>query len=407
MDMERTTTKAINVAREDDELRTLDDLDVEGRRLLLRADFDVPLTHAAAGVRARVADDTRIRAALPTIDELRRRGARLVLVSHLGRPRGPAPALSMRPVADRLAKLTGAPVPLAPGAIGQGVRDLTERLEPGQMLMLENIRFESGELRNDPALASALAELADVYVGDSFAGAQHAHASTWGVAHRLPSAAGLLMEREVHALRAIIERPARPLVVILGGARLRDKIGVARRFLELADVVCIGGAICFPFLAAVGHSFGSPPCPRGDLERAGMVLRAAGSARHRLALPDDLLFTTSESIGWRGVDIGANTAARYATQIAAAATVLWSGPMGSAELPHFGAGTRTIADAVASTSAMTVAGGRETVQALRHFGLEDQVSHVSADGDAMLMFLEGRELPGVRVLLRNGRQPRR
>jgi phosphoglycerate kinase len=342
-------------------------------------------------------------------------------VSHLGWPKGPDPALSMRPVADRLAKLTGASVALAPGVIGPKVRELTERLAPGQMLMLENVRFESGEGRNDPALASALAELADLYVDDAFASAHHPHASTWGVAHRLPCAAGLLMEHEVHALSAIVERPARPLVVILGGARLRDKIGVTRRFLELADVVCIGGGICFPFLAALGHSVGSSLCPRGDLERARMALRAARGANHRPALPKDLLLARSGKTdgavtraldgvdipdGWTGVHIGPNTAARYAAQIAAAATVLWNGPMGRFELPQFAAGTRTIADAVAFTSAMTVVGGGETVQALRRFGLDDRVSHLSADGDAMLEFLEGRELPGVQVLLRNGRQLR-
>ena len=214
------------------EFRTIDDLDVEGRRVLLRADFNVPITPASAGGPVSVADDTRIRAALSTIEELRRRGARLVLSSHLGRPKGPDPALSMRPVADRLENLTGASVPLAPAVIGPRVCELTERLEPGQMLMLENVRFEAGETDNDPALASALAELADLYVDDAFASAHRAHASTCGVAHLLPSVAGRLMEREVNALGAVVERPARPLVAILGGAKIGDKSGVVRRFLD-------------------------------------------------------------------------------------------------------------------------------------------------------------------------------
>jgi phosphoglycerate kinase len=398
------------------EFRTIDDLDVEGRRVLLRADFNVPITPASAGGPVSVADDTRIRAALSTIEELRRRGARLVLSSHLGRPKGPDPALSMRPVADRLENLTGASVPLAPAVIGPRVCELTERLEPGQMLMLENVRFEAGETCNDPALASALAELADLYVDDAFASAHRAHASTWGVAHLLPCVAGRLMEREVNALNAVVERPARPLVAILGGAKIGDKSGVVRRFLELADVVCIGGGMCFPFLAALGHSVGQSLCPREDVEQARMALVAAAGSTDRLALPRDLLlarwgeedramtrFLDGVEVpdGWMGLDIGRATADRYAAEVASAATVFWNGPMGRFELPQFVAGTLAIADAVASTSATTVVGGGETAESLRRFGLQDRVNHLSTGGGAMLEFLEGRELPGVQVLLRD------
>jgi phosphoglycerate kinase len=405
------------------ELRTIDDLDVEGRRVLLRADFNVPLTAASAGVPVRVADDTRIRAALSTIDELRRRGARLVLVSHLGRPKGPDPALSMQPVADRLGKLTGASVPLAPAVMGPPVRELTKRLEPGQMLMVENVRFEAGEMRNDPALASALAELADLYVDDAFACAHRAHASTCGVGHLLPCAAGRLMEREVHALRAIVERPARPLVAILGGAMIGDKVGMVRRFLELADMVCIGGGVCFPFLAALGHSVGQSLCAWEDVERARMALAAAANSTDRLVLPKDLLLARwGEDVaaatcmldgldvpeGWMGLDIGAKTADSYASTVASAATVFWNGPVGRFELPQFAAGTRAIAEAVASTSATTVVGGGETSQALRRLRLQERVNHLSSAGGAMLAFLEGRQLPGLQVLLarRAGRAAR-
>ena len=264
-----------------DSLRTIDELDVEGRRVLLRADFNVPLHRPQPGGPIEVADDTRIRAALETIAELRARGARLVLVSHLGRPKGIDPALSMQPVADRLAELTGAPVTLAPAVTGPEVIELTERLAPGEMLMLENIRYEPGETRNDPDLVSALAELADMYVNDAFGTAHRAHASTEGIAHRLPSAAGRLMEREVHTLQAIVERPDRPLVAILGGAKVSDKIGVVERFLELADVLCIGGAMCFPFFAAQGHRVGASLCPDG--RRRGGAARAHG--RRRILVP--------------------------------------------------------------------------------------------------------------------------
>jgi phosphoglycerate kinase len=340
------------------------------------SDFDVPLTPASAGLAARVADDTRIRAALGTIDELRRRGARRVLVSHLNRPAGSDPALSMRPVADRLGNVTSAPVRLARSVIGPQVRELTERLEPGQMLMLENVRFEPGEMRNDPALALALTELADLYVDDAFASAHRAHASTCGVAHHLPSAAGRLMEREVHALSAIVERPERPLVATLG-AKTGDKIGVVRRFLGLADVACIGGALCFPFLAAHGHTVGYSLCPREDVEPARTALAATAGTTHRLALPKDLVLArwgryeraVTRSLdgvdvrdGWMGLDIGTKTADWYAACVAGAATVLWTGPMGRFELPQFAAGTHAIADAVASTSATTVVGGGKTVE---------------------------------------------
>jgi phosphoglycerate kinase len=401
-----------------DRLRTLDDLDVDGRRVLLRADFNVPTTVASAGAPVRVADDTRIRAGLTTILELRRRGARLVIASDLGRPKDRDPALSMRPIAERLGELIGASVQFADGVTGPEVRDESERLEPGQMLMLENIRFEPGEARGEPELAAALAELADVYVGDAFAAADGSYASTSGVAQHLPSAAGRTIERELHALGAIVDRPARPLVAILGGTKIRDKLGVVRRFIERADAVCIGGAMCFPFLAARGHSVGYSLCPKEDVELARAALATARGSVCRLELPTDLLVArwgqdgdsrtryldgADVPDGWMGLDIGADSAARYAGVIAAAATVFWNGPMGRFELPQYTAGTRAIADAVASASAMSVIGGAETVAALQRFGLRDRVRHVSAGGTAMLEFLEGRPLPGVQVLLRRHR----
>jgi phosphoglycerate kinase len=406
------------VPADDIELVTIDDVDVENKRVLLRADLDVPLTPAARGIPRGVLDDTRIRAALTTIDELRRGGARLVLVSHLGQPDGSDASLSMRPVADRLAELTGVPVPLAPTVIGPRVQELTERLGPAEMLMLENVRFEAGETRNDPRLAQALAELADLYVDDAFAGAHQATASTLGVALRLPAAAGRLMEREVNALSALMHRPGRPLVAILGGETARGRIGLVRRLLQVADVVCLGGGICFPFLAAFGHSVGASLCPREDVERARVALACAAGAGGRLALPKDLVVArwphddgpvtlTVDGVdipdGWMGLDIGPKTARWYAAEVLVAETVFWSGPMGRFELPQFAAGTRAIADAIASTSAATVAQGGETLQVLSRFGLQDRISHVSAGGPATLEFLEGHELPGVQVLQKNPR----
>jgi len=392
-------------------LKTIDELEVEGRRVLVRVDFNVPLTHDASGM-VQVADDTRIRAALPTIEELRRRRARLVLVSHLGRPKDGEPALLMRPVADRLAELAGAPVTLAPDVVGPEVQELTERLAPGEMLMLENARYEPGETHDDPELVSALAKLADIYVNDAFGTAHRAHASTEGVAHRLPSAAGRLMQREVEALSAIVDHPKRPLVAILGGTKVSDKIGVVERFLELADVLCIGGAMAFPFLAAQGHSVGASLCPPEDIETARAALAAAALCQGRLELPHDLVLAerveadaqprTLDGVdipdGWIGLDIGPRTAGRYAAEIAAAAMLFWNGPMGRFELAAFAAGTRTIADAVASTRATTVVGGGETVEAMRSAGLQGRVSHLSTGGGATLEFLEGRDLPGVQVL---------
>ena len=398
-----------------DELITLDDLDVVGQRVLLRADFNVPLDRSDPDGVARVADDMRIRAALETIDELRLRGARLVLVSHLGRPKGPDPAFSMRPVADHLAELTGWPVTLAPAVVGPRVLELTERLTPGEMLMLENVRFEPGETKNDPALAAALAELADAYVNDAFGSAHRAHASTEGVAHLLPCAAGRLMQSELRALRRIVERPDRPLVAILGGAKVSDKIGVVERFLDLADVLCIGGAMAFPFLAAQGHSVGDSLCPEGDLEPARRALQKAVTSRCRLELPEDLRLTdqpdspvTARTLhgvdvpqGWSGLDIGPRTAERFAAEIETAGTVFWNGPMGRFELEPFTAGTRAVAQALASSFARTVVGGGETVEAMRGLHLEGSVTHLSTGGGATLELLEGRELPGVQALLRS------
>ncbi len=389
-------------------MRTLQELgDLAGRRVLVRVDFNVPLDHGT------VADDTRIRAALPTIEELRRRGARLVLVSHLGRPKDREPELSLRPVADRLTELIGADVTLAPAVVGEEVRKLVDGLGSGQLLLLENVRYEHGETKNDPELAASLAALADVYVDDAFGAAHRAHASTEGVARLIDErAAGFLLEREVSELSKVLDSPARPLVAVLGGAKVSDKIAVIDRFLQLADSLLIGGAMCFPFLAAQGHSVGASLCAADDVELAGRALAAAARARAELHLPVDLVvadrFAADAEVrtidgvevpaGWMGLDIGPRTSDRYAAVIARAGTVFWNGPMGAFELAPFAAGTRVMADAVAAAPGTTVVGGGDSVSALRRFGLTDQVTHVSTGGGASLELIEGKSLPGVEVL---------
>jgi phosphoglycerate kinase len=383
------------------------DADVAGRRVLVRVDFNVPLDGG------RVADDTRIRAALPTIELLRERGAEVVLVSHLGRPQGKAvPELSMRPVCERLAELLGAPVEQAPAVIGADVETMAAGLSPGRVLLLENVRFEPGETENDPKLAASLAALADLYVNDAFGAAHRAHASTEGVAHLLPGCAGLLLEREVSELTRVVESPARPLVVVLGGAKVSDKVGVIDRFLELADRIAIGGAMCFSFFRARGIATGDSLVEEEGVKLAGEALRKAERSPCELMLPVDLVLGESFDAaterresdgaevpeGWMGLDVGPRTAAAYAEAIAAAGTVLWNGPMGAFELAPFAAGTRTVAEAVAAAPGTTVVGGGDSVAALHEFGLADQVDWVSTGGGASLELLEGRKLPGVEAL---------
>ena len=388
-------------------MRTLDDLDVEDKRVLVRVDFNVPLENGE------ITDDTRIRAALPTIEALRGRRAKLILASHLGRPRAREPELSMRPVGDRLAQLTGADVTLAPGVVGDQVEALAANLHPGDVLMLENVRYERGETRNEPDLARALGALADVYVNDAFGTAHRAHASTEGVAHHVAAVgAGELLEKEVATLSKLIEDPARPLVAILGGAKVSDKIGVIDRFLDVADAILVGGAMAFPFLAAQGHSVGDSLCEDGDVDLARRALAAAERSRCRLELPRDLVLADRFDAGaerreldgvdvpdgWMGLDIGPRTAEDYSREIAAAGTVFWNGPMGAFELERFAAGTRALAEAVAAAPGVTVVGGGDSVAALHRFGLTDRVTHISTGGGAALELLEGKALPGLEAL---------
>jgi len=389
-------------------MKRVDEIAVEGRRVLVRVDFNVPLEDG------RISDDTRIRAALPTIEYLREHGARVILASHLGRPKGGADTkLSMAPVAARVAELTGARVAMAEDVIGPSAQALAETLAPGEILMLENVRFEPGETRNDPDLARAFAALADVYVDDAFGSAHRAHASTEGVTHHIGErAAGFLLEREVSQVGALLGDPARPLAAVLGGSKVTDKIGVIERFLELADTLLIGGAMCFPFLRAQGHGVGASLCEQEGIEPARDALATAGRGGAALALPEDLaiadhvgadaprreLDSVEVPDGWIGLDIGPRTAARYAELIAGAGTVFWNGPMGMFELDAFADGTRTVARAVAGAAGVTVVGGGDSLAALARFADPASVTHVSTGGGATLELIEGRTLPGVAAL---------
>jgi phosphoglycerate kinase len=388
------------------EKATVRDADVAGRRVLVRVDFNVPLADGS------VADDTRIGAALPTIELLLERGAEVILISHLGRPKDREPELSMAPVADRLAELLDGKVRLAPAVVGPEVEELVGAMAPGDVLLLENSRFEPGETANDPELAAALAGLADVYVNDAFGAAHRAHASTHGVARILPAHAGLLLEREVRELTAVRDDPRRPLCVVLGGAKVSDKVGVIDVFLDLADAILIGGAMCFSFYRALGTPTGDSLVEDEGVELAAKVLVKARDSGCALELPIDLVIGdrfaadaerrvvdgTEVPEGWMGLDIGPRTAAAYAERIGGAGTVFWNGPMGAFELEPFAAGTRAVAEAVADSTAFTVVGGGDSAAALAQFGLADRVDWLSTGGGASLELMEGKQLPGIEAL---------
>jgi phosphoglycerate kinase len=374
-------------------VRTLGELPVEGRRVLVRADLNVPLRDC------QVADDSRIRASLPTIRELLGRGAAQVIVSsHLGRPKGQAvPELSLRPVAVRLSNLLGEPVDFP---------------EPGEarVALLENLRFDPREERNDPSLAAELAARADAYVNDAFGAAHRGHASTAGVARLLPSAPGLLMTAELDAFASLLDAPEHPLVVVIGGAKVTDKIGVIDRFRELADSILIGGAMAFTFLAAQGVGVGDSM--HEDADGQAQARRAMAGGRGEIVLPVDIIVADRFAVdadtqvvpadaipdGWMGLDIGPRTAADYATRLGQARTIFWNGPMGVFEMAPFAAGTLAVANAVADSAGVSVVGGGDSLAAVNQAGVADRISHVSTGGGAALELIEGRTLPGVAAL---------
>ncbi|MHB1412943.1 MAG: phosphoglycerate kinase [Thermoleophilia bacterium] len=386
--------------------KTIRDIDVDKKRVLVRVDFNVPLDGG------RVADDTRIRAALPTINYLRERDARVILISHLGRPKGEEKRLCMDPVADRLSQLLDMQVMKLNDCTGDVVEASLAELPEGGVAVLENSRFYPGEKQNDPGWAKRLARLADIFVNDAFGTVHRAHASTAGVAEYLPAVAGLLMENELTQLSRLTDSPAHPFVTILGGVKVSDKIGVIGRFLDFADAILIGGAMCFGFLKAEGIDVGASKVEEEAVEVAAAALAKAKGSSCRILLPVDLVVAdrfgaaaetkvvAADQIpdGWMGMDIGPATAAMFTDEIKKAHTIFWNGPMGAFEMEPFAGGTRAVADAVASADALTVTGGGDTVAAVNKFGVAGKLDHVSTGGGAAMEFLEGKDLPGIAVL---------
>jgi phosphoglycerate kinase len=383
--------------------QTIRDIDVNGKRALVRVDFNVPLDGA------RITDDTRIRASLPTIQYLSDHNARLILMSHLGRPNGVDEKLRLAPCAARLGELLGRPVQMASDCTGAGVQQAVAALKPGDVLLLENLRFHKEEEQNDYAFAAELAKLGDVYVNDAFGSAHRAHASTEGVAHLLPAVAGLLMEQELNFLGQAIASPERPFVAILGGAKVSDKIGVIENLMRTADNILIGGGMANTFAKAQGYEMGDSLV---EPEKLGVARQLMSQSNGKLVFPVDAVIadrfdkdalTKVVAIdhvpaGWRMMDVGPQTVALFKTYVQGARTIVWNGPLGVFEFPRFAQGTIAIAHALADSQATTIIGGGESVAAVEQAGLATRMSHISTGGGASLEFLEGKTLPGVAAL---------
>lgn len=391
---------------------SLAQVDPRGKRVLMRVDFNVPMD-----ANRKITDDTRIRAALPSINHVLAGGGSVVLMSHLGRPKGQAkPEFSLRPVADHLAALVSAPVKFAIDTVGPDAEAKRKGLQPGEILLLENLRFQAGETGNDPALAAALAAHGDVYVNDAFGAAHRAHASTVGAAERFPRRyAGLLMQRELEFLGGLLSSPRRPFTAILGGAKVEGKVEVIRNLLDRVDQLLLGGGMIFTFFKVAGLGIGDSLLDEASLEVVAEIQQQARTSRGKLVLPTDVVVSTDFSAagsrktvlvsdipdGWQGLDIGPRTVEIYRQAIAGSQSLFWNGPMGVFEIPEFAAGTRAVGEAVVAATAaggVSVVGGGDSVAALNQLGLADGVSHISTGGGASLEFMGGLDLPGVTVL---------
>ncbi|MGN1002598.1 MAG: phosphoglycerate kinase [Oscillospiraceae bacterium] len=390
--------------------KTVYDIDLKGRKVLLRCDFNVPQDKATGAI----TDDKRIRAALPTIQYLLDQNAAVIACSHLGKPKGEVkPALSLAPVAVRLAELLGREVIFAADTIGPDAQAKAAALQPGQIMLLENLRFDKGEEKNDPAFAKALADMAEVYVSDAFGTVHRAHASTAGVAAYLPAVSGLLIQKELEIMGGALENPRRPFVAILGGAKVSDKIGVINNLIEKADTIIIGGGMAYTFLKAQGYNVGTSLLEEDKVDYAREMIEKALSRDVMFLLPVDTVindkfedtkeFLTVDSAmipdGYMGLDIGPKTVRLFSEAIKTAGTVVWNGPMGVFEFEAYAAGTRAIAKALAESDAITIVGGGDSAAAVEQLGFADKMTHISTGGGASLEFLEGRELPGVACLL--------
>ena len=387
--------------------KTISDVDVRGQRVFCRVDFNVPLEGG------KVADDTRIRAALPTIRHLAERGAKVILASHLGRPKGQVKEeLRLTPVAERLSELLEKPVEKADDVIGPSVAERVSRLAEGQILLLENVRFHPGEEKNDPELAKAFAELADLYVNDAFGAAHRAHASTEGIARHLPAVAGFLLQKELEVLGEALESPERPFTAVIGGAKVKDKIGVIENLLNKVDNLLIGGGLSNTFIKAQGHEVGKSLLEQDKVDLARRLIELAGEKGVHLLLPIDVVVADRleqpEDIGAVAVeaippdrmalDIGPRTRERFAEVIRESKLVVWNGPMGVFEQEPFDEGTNAVARALADSKARSIVGGGDSAAAIEKSGLADRIDHISTGGGASLELMEGKELPGVAAL---------
>ena len=387
--------------------KSIEDIDVRGKRVLVRCDFNVKMEDGV------ITSDKRIVASLPTINYLIEQGARLILCSHLGRPKGQVnPEFSLAPVAARLAELLGKPVKMAKDVVGEDAKALSATLEDGDVMLLENVRFEPGETKNDPELSKAFADLAEIFVNDAFGSAHRAHSSTAGVAEHLPAVCGYLIQKEINFIGGALEDPKRPLVAILGGAKVSDKIGVINNLIEKCDTIIIGGGMAYTFFKAMGYEIGTSICEDDRIEDAKAMMAKAKEKGVNFLLPIDnvlgkeydkdtehkLVDSNAMPEGWMGLDIGPKTTEIFANAIKGAGTVIWNGPMGVSEWANFANGTIGVANAVAESGSISIIGGGDSAAAVQKLGFADKMSHISTGGGASLEYLEGKVLPGIACL---------